>query len=208
MKNKASRPRSTGSVGANTLDVIAGSGPIEGSISESSQVGRCCSSACSSGRLRRHAQRTAARALPRARIERLPTRVLWAASPWRPSPLTNRRYGDGAHRPAQKDCRRHAAARRRKNAAATRRTLVGGSCSCRRSTRREQAYAHDSEHSAIFQSLPEDPRTWDARVEKITHRFGRAVPHHDLAALRDVSRPACAIQMVMGRKISVDSATM
>ncbi|HMA06804.1 MAG TPA: 1-deoxy-D-xylulose-5-phosphate reductoisomerase, partial [Ramlibacter sp.] len=25
----------------------------------------------------------------------------------------------------------------------------------------------DSEHSAIFQSLPEDPSTWDARVEKI-----------------------------------------
>src|SRR3569832_1488819 len=25
----------------------------------------------------------------------------------------------------------------------------------------------DSEHSAVFQSLPEDPSTWDARVEKI-----------------------------------------
>jgi 1-deoxy-D-xylulose-5-phosphate reductoisomerase len=36
----------------------------------------------------------------------------------------------------------------------------------------------DSEHSAIFQSLPEDPSTWPDRVEKHhPHRLGRAVPH-------------------------------
>ncbi|MGP1630371.1 MAG: 1-deoxy-D-xylulose-5-phosphate reductoisomerase [Giesbergeria sp.] len=69
----------------------------------------------------------------------------------------------------------------------------------------------DSEHSAIFQSLPQDPATWAGRVDKIilTASGGpfRARPP---ASLRDVSPDdACAHpNWVMGRKISVDSATM
>ena len=69
----------------------------------------------------------------------------------------------------------------------------------------------DSEHSAIFQSLPEDAATWDARVEKIILTasggpFRTRVP----ATLREVTpEEACAHpNWVMGRKISVDSATM
>jgi 1-deoxy-D-xylulose-5-phosphate reductoisomerase len=69
----------------------------------------------------------------------------------------------------------------------------------------------DSEHSAIFQSLPEDPATWDARVEKIILTasggpFRTREPH----TLRNVTpEEACAHpNWVMGRKISVDSATM
>jgi 1-deoxy-D-xylulose-5-phosphate reductoisomerase len=69
----------------------------------------------------------------------------------------------------------------------------------------------DSEHSAIFQSLPEDPATWDARVEKIILTasggpFRTREPH----TLRNVTpEEACAYpNWVMGRKISVDSATM
>jgi 1-deoxy-D-xylulose-5-phosphate reductoisomerase len=69
----------------------------------------------------------------------------------------------------------------------------------------------DSEHSAIFQSLPEDPSTWDARVEKIILTasggpFRTREPH----TLRSVTpEEACAHpNWVMGRKISVDSATM
>ncbi len=69
----------------------------------------------------------------------------------------------------------------------------------------------DSEHSAIFQSLPEDPATWDARVDKIIlTASGGPFRTWEPARLRDVTpEQACAHpNWVMGRKISVDSATM
>ncbi len=69
----------------------------------------------------------------------------------------------------------------------------------------------DSEHSAIFQSLPEDHATWDARVEKIIlTASGGPFRTREPATLRDVTpEEACAHpNWVMGRKISVDSATM
>lgn len=69
----------------------------------------------------------------------------------------------------------------------------------------------DSEHSAIFQSLPEDPSTWAARVDKIIlTASGGPFRTRDVATLREVTpEQACAHpNWVMGRKISVDSATM
>ena len=69
----------------------------------------------------------------------------------------------------------------------------------------------DSEHSAIFQSLPEDPATWAGRVEKIIlTASGGPFRTRDPATLREVTPDqACAHpNWVMGRKISVDSATM
>jgi 1-deoxy-D-xylulose-5-phosphate reductoisomerase len=69
----------------------------------------------------------------------------------------------------------------------------------------------DSEHSAIFQSLPEDPATWSRRVEKIIlTASGGPFRTRDIASLRQVTPDeACAHpNWVMGRKISVDSATM
>jgi 1-deoxy-D-xylulose-5-phosphate reductoisomerase len=69
----------------------------------------------------------------------------------------------------------------------------------------------DSEHSAIFQSLPEDASTWDARVEKIIlTASGGPFRARELGTLKDVTpEQACAHpNWVMGRKISVDSATM
>ena len=69
----------------------------------------------------------------------------------------------------------------------------------------------DSEHSAIFQSLPEDPSTWAERVEKIIlTASGGPFRTRDVSTLRDVTPDeACAHpNWVMGRKISVDSATM
>jgi 1-deoxy-D-xylulose-5-phosphate reductoisomerase len=69
----------------------------------------------------------------------------------------------------------------------------------------------DSEHSAIFQSLPEDPATWSERVEKIIlTASGGPFRERDPSSLRDVTpTEACAHpNWVMGRKISVDSATM
>ena len=69
----------------------------------------------------------------------------------------------------------------------------------------------DSEHSAIFQSLPDDPATWAQRVDKIIlTASGGPFRTRDPATLRDVTpEQACAHpNWVMGRKISVDSATM
>ena len=69
----------------------------------------------------------------------------------------------------------------------------------------------DSEHSAVFQSLPEDPATWDRRVRKIVlTASGGPFRTRDPDTLADVTpEQACAHpNWVMGRKISVDSATM
>jgi len=69
----------------------------------------------------------------------------------------------------------------------------------------------DSEHSAIFQSLPDDAQTWSQRIEKIIlTASGGPFRTRKVSTLKDV-RPeeACAHpNWVMGRKISVDSATM
>ncbi|MEI7784512.1 MAG: 1-deoxy-D-xylulose-5-phosphate reductoisomerase [Betaproteobacteria bacterium] len=69
----------------------------------------------------------------------------------------------------------------------------------------------DSEHSAIFQSLPDDPATWPSRVEKIIlTASGGPFRERDPATLGQVTpQQACKHpNWVMGRKISVDSATM
>ena len=69
----------------------------------------------------------------------------------------------------------------------------------------------DSEHSAIFQSLPEDSATWQRRVQKIIlTASGGPFRARDPLTLKNVTpEEACAHpNWVMGRKISVDSATM
>ncbi len=69
----------------------------------------------------------------------------------------------------------------------------------------------DSEHSAIFQSLPEQRSTWAERVEKIIltasggpFRTRDTASFHAITPNEAVAHPT----WVMGRKISVDSATM
>jgi 1-deoxy-D-xylulose-5-phosphate reductoisomerase len=69
----------------------------------------------------------------------------------------------------------------------------------------------DSEHSAIFQSLPEDPKFWATRVKKIilTASGGpfRNTPIEQFSGI--TPDQACAHpNWKMGKKISVDSATM
>ncbi len=69
----------------------------------------------------------------------------------------------------------------------------------------------DSEHSAIFQSLPDERATWGARVEKIVlTASGGPFRTRKIQTLSSVTpEEACAHpNWVMGRKISVDSATM
>ncbi len=69
----------------------------------------------------------------------------------------------------------------------------------------------DSEHSAIFQCLPEDMATWPARIDHIVlTASGGPFRTRTPESLRDVTPDeACAHpNWVMGRKISVDSATM
>ncbi|RRD57128.1 1-deoxy-D-xylulose-5-phosphate reductoisomerase [Comamonadaceae bacterium OH2545_COT-014] len=69
----------------------------------------------------------------------------------------------------------------------------------------------DSEHSAIFQCLPEDATQWGARIDRI-HLTSSGGPFRQtpLAELRRMTPDqACAHpNFRMGRKISVDSATM
>ena len=69
----------------------------------------------------------------------------------------------------------------------------------------------DSEHSAIFQCLPEDAGQWARRIDRImlTSSGGpfRQTPLVDLPGM--TPQQACAHpNFAMGRKISVDSATM
>lgn len=69
----------------------------------------------------------------------------------------------------------------------------------------------DSEHSAVFQSLPEDSTTWQERVDRIIlTASGGPFRTRTPSSLRLVTPDeACAHpNWVMGRKISVDSATM
>ena len=69
----------------------------------------------------------------------------------------------------------------------------------------------DSEHSAIFQSLPQDSTRWAEQVEKIIlTASGGPFRTRDVATLQSVTPDeACSHpNWVMGRKISVDSATM
>lgn len=69
----------------------------------------------------------------------------------------------------------------------------------------------DSEHSAIFQCLPEDRQAWASRIDHIVlTASGGPFRERDHESLHDVT-PAQAVahpNWVMGRKISVDSATM
>jgi len=69
----------------------------------------------------------------------------------------------------------------------------------------------DSEHSAIFQCLPEDRSTWAQRIDHIVlTASGGPFRSRDPGTLADVT-PEQAVahpNWVMGRKISVDSATM
>lgn len=69
----------------------------------------------------------------------------------------------------------------------------------------------DSEHSAVFQALPQDPSSWAQSVDKIIlTASGGPFRSRDPLTLCDVTpEQACAHpNWVMGRKISVDSATM
>ena len=69
----------------------------------------------------------------------------------------------------------------------------------------------DSEHSAIFQCLPEDRAAWASRIDHIVlTASGGPFRQRDPETLHDVT-PEQAVahpNWVMGRKISVDSATM
>jgi 1-deoxy-D-xylulose-5-phosphate reductoisomerase len=69
----------------------------------------------------------------------------------------------------------------------------------------------DSEHSAIFQCLPEDRTSWASRVDSLLlTASGGPFRQRDPATLAEITpEQACAHpNFSMGRKISVDSATM
>jgi len=90
--------------------------------------------------------------------------------------------------------------------------VVGGSCFMSAvATGGATLLPIDSEHSAIFQSLPEDRSSWTRRVEKIVlTASGGPFRTRDISTFSSITpEEACAHpNWVMGRKISVDSATM
>src|SRR4029079_13990609 len=69
----------------------------------------------------------------------------------------------------------------------------------------------DSEHSAIFQCLPDDRASWPRRIDHIVLTASGGPFRARAPPTRGTVTPdeACAHpNWVMGRKISVDSATM
>jgi len=69
----------------------------------------------------------------------------------------------------------------------------------------------DSEHSAVFQSLPDDARLWPDQIDRIIlTASGGPFRQRDPSSFAAITpEQACAHpNWVMGRKISVDSATM
>ena len=219
MKQRVAVLGSTGSVGANTLDVISRhAGRFEVfALTASSQVDLMLAQCA---RFRPQfavmAQEAAGRALAeKVEAERLPTRVLWA-----PDALET----IAAHVEVDivmaaivgaaglTSCLAAARAGKKLLLANKEALVVGGELFL--AAVREggaKLLPIDSEHSAIFQSLPEDASTWDARVEKIIlTASGGPFRTRDPATLRNVT-PQEAVahpNWVMGRKISVDSATM
>jgi 1-deoxy-D-xylulose-5-phosphate reductoisomerase len=210
---------STGSIGTSTLDVIARH-PDRFEVfalSASSQVDLMFAQ-CARFRpaLAVMAQEAAARALAeRIEAERLPTRVL--ASPDALEQIASHEQVDavmaaivGAAGLAS--CLAAARAGKRLLLANKEALVVGGELFM--DTVREGGATLlpiDSEHSAIFQSLPQDASTWGDRVDKIIlTASGGPFRTRDPATFANITpEEACAHpNWVMGRKISVDSATM
>jgi 1-deoxy-D-xylulose-5-phosphate reductoisomerase len=219
MKQRIAVLGSTGSVGANTLDVIARH-PDRFEVfalSASSQVDLMLQQ-CAQFRPRFAvmAQEAAGRALAaRVAAEGLPTQVLWSPGALQEiaaHPQVDAVMAAIVGAAGLASCL--AAARAgKKLLLANKEALVVGGELFMQAVRQGGArlLPIDSEHSAIFQSLPEDPATWDARVEKIIlTASGGPFRTREAAKLRDVTpEEACAHpNWVMGRKISVDSATM
>ena len=219
MKQRIAVLGSTGSVGANTLDVVARH-PDRFEVfalSASSQVDLMLQQ-CLQFRpaFAVMAQEEAGRALA-ARIESsgLPTRVLWGSDAL--DAIAAHESVDAVMASivgaaGLSSCMAAARAGKKLLLANKEALVVGGDLFMQAV---KQGGARllpiDSEHSAIFQSLPEDPATWDARVEKIIlTASGGPFRTRAPATLRDVTpEEACAHpNWVMGRKISVDSATM
>jgi 1-deoxy-D-xylulose-5-phosphate reductoisomerase len=219
MKQRIAVLGSTGSVGANTLDVIARH-PDRFEVfalSASTQVDLMLQQ-CLQFRpaLAVMAQESAGRALA-ARIESsgLPTRVLWGAAAL--DAIASHEQVDAVMASivgaaGLSSCIAAARAGKKLLLANKEALVVGGELFLAAVKQGGATLLPiDSEHSAIFQSLPEDPSTWDARVEKIIlTASGGPFRTREPASLRAVTPDeACAHpNWVMGRKISVDSATM
>jgi 1-deoxy-D-xylulose-5-phosphate reductoisomerase len=219
MKQRLAVLGSTGSVGVNTLEVVARH-PDRFEVfalSAASQVELMLQQCAQfSPRIAVMAREDAGRALAaRVRAEGLPVQVLWGADAI--DRVASHELVDvvmaaivGAAGLAS--CMSAARAGKRLLLANKEALVVGGALFM-------QAVAEggatllpiDSEHSAVFQSLPEDPATWRDRVQKIIlTASGGPFRTREPESLRHVTPDeACAHpNWVMGRKISVDSATM
>lgn len=210
---------STGSVGVNTLEVAARhSGRFEVfALSAASQVDLMLEQCAQfSPRFAVMAHETTGRELAdRVRADGLSVEVLWGSAAIEEvaaHPLVDTVMAAIVGAAGLASCMAAARAGKRLLLANKEALVVGGALFMEAvATGGATLLPIDSEHSAVFQSLPQDPGTWSERVEKIIlTASGGPFRTRDPATLCDV-RPeeACAHpNWVMGRKISVDSATM
>ncbi|HSV35757.1 MAG TPA: 1-deoxy-D-xylulose-5-phosphate reductoisomerase [Ramlibacter sp.] len=219
MKQRIAVLGSTGSVGANTLDVISrhpdrfevfaltAATQVDLMLRQCAQYRPAFAVMADEGAGRALAQAVAANGLP--------TRVLWGAKPLEEvasHELVDAVMAAIVGAAGLAPCLAAARAGKRLLLANKEALVVGGDMFLQALRQGGgKLLPIDSEHSAIFQSLPEDPATWEARVEKIIlTASGGPFRTREPATLRHVTpEEACAHpNWVMGRKISVDSATM
>lgn len=210
---------STGSIGVNTLDVIARHGQrFEAFALTASKNVEAMAAQCAKFRpvFAVMADANAGKALQeRCAANSLPTHVLWG-----PEALVSVAEHEQADTvmaaivgaAGLAPCMAAAAAGKRLLLANKEALVVGGQLFMN-AVRAGGAtlLPIDSEHSAIFQSLPQDRASWKTSVDKIILTASGG-PFRTWAPekLRDATPDqACAHpNWVMGRKISVDSATM
>lgn len=210
---------STGSIGTNTLDVVArhpdryavfalsASTQVDAMLSQCARFRPRYAVMASAVHARALRERIAAEGLPTEVVDR-PDALEWIAAHDEVDMVMAAIVGAAGLAPSL------AAARAGKRLLlANKEALVVGGDLFMRTVRASGAtlLPIDSEHSAIFQSLPEDPATWPNRVEKIIlTASGGPFRTRSPETLRDVTpAQACAHpNWSMGRKISVDSATM
>ena len=219
MKQRVAVLGSTGSIGVNTLEVIAGHGERFEvvALTAATQVDLMLQQCARFGpRFAVMSDEGAGRSLAeRARAEGLPVQVLWGSEAL--ADMASHECVDvvmaaivGAAGLAS--CMAAARAGKRLLLANKEALVVGGALFMRAV---EEGGATllpiDSEHSAIFQCLPEDPSAWAARIDHIVlTASGGPFRQRDVATFGEITpEQACAHpNWVMGRKISVDSATM
>ncbi|QXL84807.1 1-deoxy-D-xylulose-5-phosphate reductoisomerase [Comamonas sp. NLF-1-9] len=219
MKQRLTILGSTGSIGTNTLDVVArhperyevfalsAATRVDALLAQCARFRPCFAVMASSAHARELAEKLKANSLP-TQVLQAPDALEQIASHAEADAVMAAIVGAAGLAP----CIAAARAGKRLLLANKEALVVGGEVFLR-AVREGGAtlLPIDSEHSAIFQSLPEDRSCWARRVDHVLlTASGGPFRTREPALLREVTPDeACAHpNFRMGRKISVDSATM